>query len=209
MQFLLSQPAVSPKALLLLAHGAGAPMDTPFMQHIAEGLAVHGIAVMRFEFPYMAERRISGRKRPPDRMPVLEESFMAAIQQATPQLAEWRCPLWLGGKSMGGRVATHIARSSAAAGVICLGYPFHPPGKPERLRIDHLNDFPLPLLIVQGDRDTLGSLPEVTGYPLSAGTSVKWLTDGDHSFKPRKKSGVTLDNNLDAAVKAVAEFIVR
>ncbi|MBW2212344.1 MAG: dienelactone hydrolase family protein, partial [Deltaproteobacteria bacterium] len=115
----------------------------------------------------------------------------------------------IGGKSMGGRIASMIADEVGAAGVVCLGYPFHPPGKPERLRTAHLETLKTPTLIVQGTRDRLGADEEVATYSLSPSIDLTWMEDGDHSFKPRKKSGRTRDQNLKAAASVVVEFIRR
>jgi predicted alpha/beta-hydrolase family hydrolase len=115
----------------------------------------------------------------------------------------------IGGKSMGGRIASMIADEAGAAGVICLGYPFHPPGKPERLRTTHLESMKTSTLIIQGTRDRFGTEEEVAGYSLSPSIELAWMEDGDHSFKPRKKSGRTPEQNLDAAADAVVGFIQR
>ena len=203
--WLIDGPDDAP-ATVVLAHGAGAMMDTPFMATMAAGLAAAGLRVVRFEFPYMAKRRADGKRRGPDRKPVLLDSWRAVMTALGP--AE---RLVIGGKSMGGRIASELATEDHAelgiAGVACLGYPFHPAGKPDKLRTEHLRAFPLPLLIVQGERDTLGSRADVDGYDLDKSIEFFWLPDGDHSFKPRKKSGHTEDENLAAAVAAVADFI--
>ncbi|HUE97224.1 MAG TPA: alpha/beta family hydrolase [Longimicrobiaceae bacterium] len=185
---------------LLLAHGAGAPMDSPFMERIADGVASNGFRVVRFEFPYMARRRREGTKSPPDRMPALLESFREAA-------ANLSRPLVVGGKSMGGRVASHLADELDAAGLVCLGYPFHPPGRPEKTRTGHLAGLSAPTLVLQGDRDPFGRPDEVREYDLSDAISVAWIPDGDHSFKPRKSSGRTLDDNLDLAVDRIVSFL--
>ena len=187
---------------MILAHGAGAGMDTPFMAAISEGLASHDLTVIRFEFPYMQRRRADGGRRPPDRMPVLMEAWREAI--ATVGQAE---RLVIGGKSMGGRVASMIADDAGVSGLVCLGYPFHPPGKPERLRTEHLARVQTPTLILQGTRDPFGKPEEVAGYDLSERIRFSWLEDGDHSFKPRVKSGRTLDRNLSEAVEVICGFI--
>ena len=134
---------------LLLAHGAGAGMDTDFMNGIAEGVASHGIRVIRFEFPYMVKRRLEGKKSPPNRLPILQASFLEQLQSI-------EGPVVIGGKSMGGRVATTILESSTAIAGVALGYPFHPPGKPDKLRIEHLVSIEKPLLVLQGTRDPFG-----------------------------------------------------
>ncbi|MDX1388363.1 MAG: alpha/beta family hydrolase, partial [Acidobacteriota bacterium] len=115
--------------------------------------------------------------------------------------------LVIGGKSMGGRIASMIADEAGARGLVCLGYPFHPPGKPDRLRTAHLGGLCTPALIVQGTRDSLGSREEIDGYDLSSAIRVVYLEDGDHSFKPRSRSGRTLAKNMDDAVASVAEFV--
>lgn len=192
-------------ATVVLAHGAGAMMDTPFMNTMAAGLAAAGLRVVRFEFPYMAKRRADGKRRGPDRKPALLDSWRAVLTQLG---SAGR--LIVGGKSMGGRIASELAATEAEvfgiAGVACLGYPFHPAGKPDQLRTEHLRAFPLPLLIVQGERDALGARAEVEGYDLDQRIEIVWLPDGDHSFKPRKKSGHTEAENLAVAVAAVTQF---
>ncbi len=191
--------------LVVLAHGAGAGMDSPFMATIAAGLAARGLTCVRFEFPYMVRRRATGTKRPPDRAPVLLNAWRRVIEV----LGENR-RLVIGGKSMGGRIASMIAaegREPAVAGLVCLGYPFHPPGRPQTPRIDHLKDLAVPTLIVQGTRDPFGTRDEVTGYPLSPAIRVHWIGDGDHGLVPRKRSGFTWEANMADAADAVAGFV--
>lgn len=179
-------------------------MDSDFMNVIAERIAAAGIQVIRFEFEYMAKRREDGRRRGPDRAPKLIARFREVLQQVGPAR-----DVVIGGKSMGGRIATMIADDAGAAGVVCLGYPFHPPGKPERLRTAHLETIRTPTLIVQGTRDRLGTQEEVATYPRSPAIELAWMEDGDHSLAPRKKSGRTLEQNLDGAVHAAVSFIGR
>ena len=179
-------------------------MDSEFMNAIAERLGGAGVEVVRFEFDYMARRRQDGRRRPPDRAPKLLARFEDVIAEAgTPS------NLVIGGKSMGGRSASMIADQAGVAGLLCLGYPFHPPGKPDRLRTHHLEALKTPALIVQGTRDPFGTQTEVTRYSLSPSIELAWLEDGDHSFKPRKKSGRSLAQNLDEAAEAALRFIRR
>ena len=189
---------------LLLAHGAGAPMDSPFMNAIADSVAAAGIEVIRFEFEYMAKRREDGTRRGPDRAPKLIARFEEVLSLVGPA-----AEVVIGGKSMGGRIASMIADEVGAAGVVCLGYPFHPSGKPERLRTAHLETLKTPTLIVQGTRDRLGSEEEVAAYTLSPSIELAWMADGDHSFKPRKKSGRTAEQNLEAAADAAIRVIRR
>jgi predicted alpha/beta-hydrolase family hydrolase len=191
-----------PKAALTvaLAHGAGAPMDSPFMSWFAAALAREGLRVVRFEFPYMRERRESGKKRPPNPSPVLVESWHATIGE----LGADR--LVIGGKSLGGRIASMVADDAGVRGLVCLGYPFHPPGRPDRLRIEHLQRLATPALICQGERDPFGRREEVLGYPLASGLRICWLADGDHGFKPRKASGRTEEGNREEALQAILAF---
>ena len=200
--FLLDGPTRA-KHTIALAHGAGAAMDTPFMNNIAEELAERGHRVARFEFPYMARRRTTGRKSPPDRGPVLENAWRTVITHLGSK------GLIIGGKSMGGRIASMVADHAQVAGLVCLGYPFHPVGKPDQLRIAHLQTIRTPTLICQGTRDTFGTRQQVSEYPLAKAIEFCWLEDGDHSFKPRKSSGRTLDENLQQSVLAIHEFISR
>ena len=186
---------------IVLAHGAGAPMDTDFMNAFAEALADRGLRVVRFEFPYMAERRNSGKRRPPDRMPILRGTWIQVVDSLHADR------LVIGGKSMGGRIASLIADDAGVSGLVCLGYPFHPPGKPDRLRIEHLQTLYTPTLIVQGERDALGNKNEVSGYDLSSEVELRWLPDGDHSFKPRRASGRTAEENWSDGVEAVHAFV--
>jgi uncharacterized protein len=188
---------------LILAHGAGAAMDTEFMNTFAQGLAGRGLQVVRFEFPYMGQRRRTGKSRPPDREPVLRETWLRVIESV---MAETET-LFIGGKSMGGRIASLVADDDAVAGLVCLGYPFHPTGKPEQLRVEHLRSIVTPTLIVQGERDPLGTREEVAGYELSKRVKVHWLPDGDHSFKPRKSSGRTQEQNWAEGIDTVASFV--
>ncbi len=199
--FLTDGPADAP-ASFVLAHGAGAPMDTPFMNQIAEGVAAAGFRVLRFEFPYMAGRRTGGSKRPPDRQPILLESWRNAIAAAAADRA-----LVIGGKSMGGRMASLVADESGVDGLICLGYPFHPPGKPDKLRTEHLEGIICPTLILQGERDPFGTRTEVESYRLSEAITLEWIPDGNHDLSPRKASGHTSQSNMAATITAAMTFL--
>lgn len=187
---------------IILAHGAGADMESDFMAAMAEGLVEQGIRVVRFNFPYMQQRKATGKKRPPDRQPKLLDHYRALLDHLG-GAEKW----FIGGKSMGGRMASLIADEVQAKGLICLGYPFHPPGKPDNLRTEHLQTLKTPALILQGTRDALGKQEEVVDYPLAKTIQVQWLEDGDHSFKPRKKSGHTEQEHWQAAVEAIALFV--
>ncbi|MES1240025.1 MAG: alpha/beta fold hydrolase [Acidobacteriota bacterium] len=187
---------------VILAHGAGAPMDSPFMNTMARGLAEKGLRVARFEFPYMRHKREGRGSRPPDREPVLLQTWRDAVEALGGGER-----VVVGGKSMGGRMASLVADELGVRGLVCLGYPFHPPGKPESLRVKHLEPLRTPALIVQGTRDALGSREDVEGYTLSPAIRLVWLEDGDHSFKPRVSSGHSEKGHLAAAVEAVAGFV--
>lgn len=196
---------------LLLAHGAGAPMTSPFMNEIAALAAARGIAVARFEFAYMAARRTDGKRRPPPKAERLTDEFKAAYAELDRlHPAQPGIPVLIGGKSMGGRVATLIAdellKDGAIAGAVALGYPFHPPKSLDKLRTAHLQDLRTPLLIVQGERDPFGTRSEVETYALSPSIHIAWATDGDHDLGPRGASGTTRKANLTRAAEAIAEF---
>jgi predicted alpha/beta-hydrolase family hydrolase len=204
---LLFDGPVDARWTVVLAHGAGAPMDSPFMAFFAAGLAGAGHRVARFEFPYMAGRR-TGKRRPPDRT----ETLMATWRGVIERLADGAAPdaltgLVIGGKSLGGRIASMVVDAAPVEGLICLGYPFHPPGRPEAVRIAHLRDLRTPALIVQGERDSFGRPSEVAGYRLSSAIRVCWLADGDHGFRPRVRSGRTLEHNLDQALALARMFL--
>ncbi len=189
---------------VILAHGAGAPMDSPFMAAMAQGLGAHGFRVIRFEFPYMHRRRAEGVRPGPDRPAVLQSCWHETITAAGDPRR-----LVIGGKSVGGRIASLVAQAAEIAGLVCLGYPFHPPGRPEKRRTAHLVDLTVPTLILQGERDTFGTPEDVAGYRLAPAIELHWLPDGDHSFKPRKRSGITEQQNLDTAIAAIADFVAR
>ncbi|MBR83103.1 MAG: alpha/beta hydrolase [Magnetovibrio sp.] len=187
---------------IALAHGAGAPMDSDFMQVFAERLGDTGFRVVRFEFPYMAERREIGRKKPPDRLSLLIKTWQDVIAELGSS------NLVIGGKSMGGRIASLIVDAARIKGLVCLGYPFHAPRKePGPNRLEHLEGLETPTLICQGTRDALGTRDEIAGYRLSTNVQLHWLEDGDHSFKPRKASGLTEDETRQNAINAISGFI--
>ena len=188
------------KTTIALAHGAGAPMDSSFMEEAARGLAARGFRVARFEFPYMRARREGGRRGAPDRPAVLKETWLEAVRE----LGADR--LVIGGKSLGGRIASMVADEARVLGLVCFGYPFHPPGAPERLRTAHLENLATPALILQGTRDPFGTPDEVEGYRLARSIRVVWVPDGDHSFKPRAASGRTEAGNVAFAVETAADF---
>jgi len=204
MKFIFDGPIDGP--LFLFAHGAGADANSAFMTTIAQGLAAQGIRVARFNFPYMQQRLLDGIKRPPNRAPQLVEFFTQLVMNVDQ-------PVYIGGKSMGGRIASMVAAQGKAElnkkikGIICLGYPFHPQGKPEKLRIEHLKDISAPVLIAQGTRDKLGSQEEVSNYNLGKDIDFLWLEDGDHDFKPRIKSGFTQNSHYKTTIKCIKSIL--
>jgi len=186
----------------VFAHGAGGAMDTPFMTTVARELGERGIRVVRFEFPYMAARRTGGKRGAPDREPVLLKTFREVVAElgGGPRL-------FIGGKSMGGRMATLVADELKVRGAVVFGYPFHPPGQPNKLRTAHLEKLTTPMLVLQGERDVFGTRDDVAGYQLSPQIRIEWIPDGDHSLKPRAKSGMTERENLLHAIDAAAKFM--
>ncbi len=206
---LITEGPPAAAARLVLAHGAGAPMTSPFMEKITRLLSERGLGVSRFEFAYMAGRREDGKRRPPPRAERLVDEYKAAVA-AVAQRLERGAMLLIGGKSMGGRVASLLADElygqSRIAGLVCLGYPFHPPGKPEALRTAHLEHLRAPALIVQGERDPFGSRGEVEALKLAPSIRFAWAGDGDHDLGPRGGSGFTRAGNLAEAADAIAAF---
>jgi predicted alpha/beta-hydrolase family hydrolase len=199
--FLIDGPAKA-KHSILLAHGAGAAMDSPAMNAITKSLVEAGFRVARFEFGYMASRRTSAGRKPPPRAETLRPEYVAAIAKL-----KARTPLIIGGKSMGGRVASMIADEQHAAGLLCLGYPFHPVDKPTQLRTAHLADLNTPTLIVQGTRDPFGTREEVAGYKISKAIKILWLEDGDHDLRPRKAlSGFSMADHLKTMAAKTAAW---
>ncbi|MGO6790006.1 alpha/beta family hydrolase [Rhizobium ruizarguesonis] len=207
-RFLLQGPQDA-RFTILLAHGAGAPMDSASMTAAANALAGVGFRVARFEFAYMAARRTLEGRKPPPRAETLNPEYEAAIAELGAS-----GPLIIGGKSMGGRVASMIAddlhRRGKIAGLLCLGYPFHPPGQPEKLRTGHLTGLTTPALICQGTRDEFGTRDEVPGYDLSDRIEILWLEDGDHDLKPRKTiSGFSSADHLATMAKTAKAWAER
>jgi predicted alpha/beta-hydrolase family hydrolase len=190
---------------VMLAHGAGAPMDSASLNATTKALVAADLRVARFEFGYMAARR-KGERKPPPRAETVIPEYEAAV--ATLGV---KSRLIIGGKSMGGRVASMAADKLFAekkiAGLLCLGYPFHPPAKPSQLRTKHLEKLKTPTLICQGTRDEFGTREEVPGYMLSDAIELFWLEDGDHDLKPRKSiSGFSTADHLKALAAKVADW---
>ena len=186
---------------VVLAHGAGVPMDAPFMNTFAEGIANAGHRVARFEFPYMQRQRSEGKRFPPSPAPVLVERYLAVVGA----LGGGR-GLVIGGKSLGGRIATLIANQVQAKGVVCLGYPFHPPEKPENVRIEYLKNIEAPTLILQGAEDPFGAPEEVAEYGLPDNVKITWLDGGDHHLATPEDSDISDEQNWAEGAAAIAEF---
>lgn len=206
--FLDDGPMDAP-ATLLLAHGAGGAMDSAGMQCLTEALVAAGLRVLRFEFSYMAARR-TGVRKPPPKAETLTAEYRAAI--ATARVHVDHAPMVVGGKSMGGRVASIVAddlhRVGEIAGLLCLGYPFHPPGQPAKTRTSHLAALQVPTLIVQGTRDPFGTEKEVAGYTLSPAIELLWMPDGDHDLTPRKSvSGFTAADHRASMAARVRAWV--
>jgi predicted alpha/beta-hydrolase family hydrolase len=202
MDFIWNGPKKS-ALTIILAHGAGAPMDTAFMTFFAEGIADAGYRVARFEFPYMAARRSEGKKKPPDRAPVLLQTWRDVI-------AAVKGPVVIGGKSMGGRMASLIAADDppdSVRGLLCLGYPFYGAGRKDKPRTEHLAALKVPTLICQGTRDPMGDRDTVTTLKLKRTIRIHWAEDGDHDLKPRKASGRTADDNWRESLDAAMAFL--
>lgn len=205
-----------PKALLIFAHGAGADMNHEFMAEMTQLFNDAQMSVVRFNFPYMNKRIETGKRYPPDRMPKLMICYQQVLAEC---IARYNVedgkdtPIFIGGKSMGSRVAATLGGmdefTTLIQGIFCLGYPFHPSKKPEKLRLEPLQETKVPLLIVQGERDTLGNQEEVNAYELSNKCQCYFLKDGDHSLKPRVKSGYTYEQHKNAAVHLILTFVCK
>lgn len=204
MELIFDGPQDGP--LFVFSHGAGAPLDSDFMQQVAQGLAKRGIQVVRFNYNYMQQRIETGSRRPPERAPKLLEQFTQVLSQLDK-------PMVIGGKSMGGRMASLLLaqpedKNTNVKGLACLGYPFHPQGKPDKLRTEHFPDIDVPILILQGERDALGNKQEVQSYNLPESIQWLWLADGDHDLKPRVKSGYRHQQHIESAIERLAQFIL-
>ena len=199
--------AENAKALIIFAHGAGADMTSDYLETLVALMNTQQLSVLRFNFPYMDKRKLDGKRRPPDRMPVLVASYQSVLAALDTNL-----PIFIAGKSMGGRVAATLATEQSLmkalniSGVICLGYPF-PIKKPEKLRLEPLQDAQLPVLILQGQRDALGSELEINSYQISAHCQLHYFADGDHDLKPRVKSGYNLKQHQSTAIDKIRNFV--
>ena len=197
-----------PDVVLIFAHGAGAPADSPFMEELSEALERESIGVVRFEFPYMQKRRLDGKKRPPDREPVLLEHFSGVVDQVCAELGG-ESMILVGGKSMGGRMASILAsRRDGIDGVVCFGYPFHPPGKLDRWRTAHFSDLNCPMLVLQGTRDPFGKPAEMAGHERELdGINLRWLEGGNHDFQTLKSQVQTQSELIASAARETRIFV--
>jgi uncharacterized protein len=194
-------------ATLILAHGAGAGHHSTFMVDYARALSALGLDIVTFNFPYTEQKR-----RAPDRAPVLEACYRAVIEDTRSALKSGRTALFIGGKSMGGRMATHVAAADAAlpiAGLVLLGYPLHPPGQPEKRRDAHLPDIRRPMLFVQGSRDTFGTPSELAPIleRLTPAPTLHVVANGDHSFSLSKKDSEAQAALHDEVRHTIVEWI--
>ena len=196
------------KVVLILAHGAGAPADSTFMEELSAALEREGIGTIRFEFPYMQKRRQDGKKRPPDREPVLLEYFSGVIDRVRAELGSTSLIL-VGGKSMGGRMASILAsRRDDIDGVICFGYPFHPPGKLDRWRTAHFRDLNCPILVLQGTRDPFGKPDELADHQQELeAIDLRWLEGGNHDFQTLKSQPQTQSELIAQAARETRIFV--
>ena len=208
---LLDDGPVDCPVRLLLAHGAGAAMDSPFLNTFIAMMSALGIATTRFEFEYMAARRLGPKRKPPPKAESLVQHYESAVKLVRGRMTPSQ-RLYIGGKSMGGRVASMAAdrlfEAGLVSGLVCLGYPFHPPKTPDNLRTGHLGELICPALFVQGERDPLGNRAEVESMALSSHIALHWAPDGDHDLGPRGASGFTRRGNLEAAANAVTRFML-
>ncbi|MCI0509362.1 hypothetical protein C8E00_102242 [Chromohalobacter marismortui] len=190
---------------LLLTHGAGAGQTSRFMQRLRESLVQHGVQVWAIDFAYMQRVWHENRRRPPPRVERLVDELAAWRDALAPLAGAPSAPLWLGGKSMGGRVASLLAARDEAPGLALFGYPFHPPGKPERTRLAHWPTLTCPTWVLQGTRDPFGNESDVREYALPATAHVHFLDDGDHDWQPRRRAGHDQAALIDAAARVVAD----
>lgn len=193
-----SEPEEAARATFLYTPGAGSNVHDPFGKQLCRELATHGVRAIRFQFPYQEARR-----RSPDRPLVLEETWRAAIDQLAGEATV------VGGRSMGGRIASQVvAEGAAVAGVALFAYPLHPPGKPERRRDGHLTAIAVPTLFCSGTRDVFASPDELTdAAALVAGSTVRHMESADHGFNAPKSSGRTREDVYAEATAAFVEWL--
>lgn len=206
-EFCVDSPVTDPQGIFLLAHGARKGMASPFMETIAKGVVNAGVRVIRFHFPFMEDMLRTGIKKSPNGGRILRQAFAELIEHCVEREKMSRNKIIIGGKSMGARVASMVADEHKVAGVICLGYPFHPPRKPQRLRIEHLGKMHTPTLICQGQHDPNGKQDELRQLYFSKALQFHWLADSDNNFRPVNNSERTLEENMNEAILACNAFI--
>lgn len=187
---------------IIFAHGAGAGLQSDFMQYFALGLALNNIEVVRFNFPYWQKYMDTGVRRPPNPMGELEHCMQTVAQQFDDNK-----PLYLMGKSMGARVAFRLADALNAKAAIALGFPFHPVGKPDKLRLNDLGNSCVKNLIIQGTRDNFGKPEEVASYNLPENVRLHWIEHGDHSLEPTKRSGLVREQLWQNAIEQIKKLV--
>ena len=192
------------KNILILAHGAGSPMDSCFMNSLVKNLVTENFLVIRFEFPYMQKRR-NGIKLFPDTIEILSDYFISVIKYIKDKYSGKY--IWVGGKSMGGRVACHISKVINIKGVIVFGYPFYSLKNPNKVRLEVLRQDGPPILIIQGDRDKMGNKEEILNYILNKSVKIVFLEGGDHSFLTIKKAIYSQKDLIGIASKHAYNFI--
>ena len=197
---------------LILAHGAGAPMDCEPMERLVSALNDAGVGVVRFEFDYMAQRRSGGSKRPPPAQSQLLSQWQSVVSTVGHELGGE--PLFIGGRSMGGRMASLLLAggdgcSAQVRGGLVFGYPFHPPGKPQRWRTAHFPELERPLWIAQGERDPFGKRAELeqTGDVLEHLSGIYWVAGADHELKPTRRSGLDWQQALQSMALQARQFM--
>ncbi len=206
---ILVQP-VAPRAFLAFAHGAGAGIKHPFMAEMAQILATHDVATYRYHFPYMESRILTGRRRPPDRVPLLVETVRRAVAEVAGMAGD--LPVIAGGKSMGGRMTSTAASADVLPGLqglVFFGFPLHPPGRPSTDRADHLESVDIPMLFLQGTRDTLArtDLIEPVCEALGALARLHFIEGADHSFKVLKRNPLTNAEVLELLGRKVVTWL--
>ena len=200
-EFLLEGPEDAPR-VLILTHGAGSPMDSALLTRLSTSLAELGTRVIRFEFPYMAARRTGGKRGMPDPQPILLQRWKTVFAQ----FKDAR-PTFIGGHSMGGRMASMVADQVSPSGVMCVSYPWHPPDNPHKTRVEHLLHLKTPCLMLCGTRDEFGSPEEVKGYTLAPSVKVHWLDGADHSIKGLARSPRKTSHHIQDTIAAMDAFM--
>lgn len=188
---------------IALAPGSGQSLQVEMLAFLAKALGQVGLRVARFDFPYMSERSSGGRRRSADPEPVMLDTWRQVVRQlGSPD------KLFIGGRSHGGRLAGLVADECQVQGLVCFGFPFHATGKSDQYELAPLDTIQTPTLLLQGEWDTFGDKPEVTGYALSDKVEVKWIREGDHSLQPPKESKRTREENWLACAKLTGRFIM-